>query len=145
MTDEICVPVVREEGIALPTYETDGAAGMDVRLAEDLTLAPGERTLARTGLRLAIPRGFEAQVRPRSGLALRHGLTMLNSPGTIDSDFRGELCLIVINLGQDIVQLEKGTRVAQLVFAPVARAIWQPVDALDVTPRGSGGFGSTGS
>mgnify|MGYP000880106058 CR=1 FL=1 len=145
MPDEICVPVVREEGVELPTYETDGAAGMDVRLAENLALAPGERTLARTGLRLAIPPGFEAQVRPRSGLALRHGITMLNSPGTIDSDFRGELGLIVINLGQDFVQLDKGTRVAQLVFAPVTRAIWQPVDHLETTPRGSGGFGSTGN
>ncbi|MBX3096657.1 MAG: dUTP diphosphatase [Fimbriimonadaceae bacterium] len=138
------VPVVVDDQELLPTYESGGAAGMDVRLAEPLQLAPGQRTLAKTGLRLAIPDGYEAQVRPRSGLALRHGLTMVNSPGTIDSDYRGELGLIVINLGQDVVQLDKGTRIAQLVFAPVTRATLVPVGSLDETERGEGGFGSTG-
>lgn len=138
------VPVVIDDPDLLPAYETVGAAGMDVRLAADIYLEPGQRTLAKTGIRLAIPEGFEAQVRPRSGLALRHGLTMVNSPGTIDSDFRGELGLIVINLGQDIVKLDKGTRIAQLVFAPVTRAVWVPVGSLDETERGEGGFGSTG-
>jgi dUTP pyrophosphatase len=117
------------EGLELPAYATDGAAGMDVLAAEDVTLDPGARHAVATGLALAIPAGFEIQVRPRSGLALKHGITVPNTPGTIDSDYRGEL---------------KGDRIAQLVLAPVVRAGWLKVDELDDTARGEGGFGSTG-
>ena len=132
------------EGLELPAYATDGAAGMDVLAAEDVTLAPGGRHAVATGLAVAIPPGFEIQVRPRSGLALKHGVTVPNTPGTIDSDYRGELKVILINHGADAFEVRRGDRVAQLVLAPVTRAGWLKVDELDDTARGEGGFGSTG-
>ena len=131
-------------GLALPAYGTAGAAGMDVVAAEDVTLAPGARHAVATGLALAIPDGFEVQVRPRSGLALKHGVTVVNAPGTIDSDYRGELKVILVNLGAESFAIHRGDRVAQLVLAPVVRARWDEVAELDDTARGQGGFGSTG-
>lgn len=139
------IPVVLGEGATLPEYGSEGAAGMDLRTTVDLELAPGERMLAPTGLKAAIPAGFEGQVRPRSGLALRHGISMVNTPGTIDSDYRGEIGIILINHGQDVVKLARGERIAQLVICPVARAEWLVVDDLNNTERGAGGFGSTGT
>lgn len=135
--------VVDGEG-QVPGYATEDAAGMDLRSTESVTLKPLERVLVKTGLRMAIPRGFEGQVRPRSGLALKQGITCLNSPGTIDSDYRGEIGVILINLSDSVVQLGKGERIAQLVICPVARARVQLVGSLDETERGEGGFGSTG-
>jgi dUTP pyrophosphatase len=132
------------EGLDLPAYATSGAAGMDVVSAEDVTLAPGARHAVATGLAMAIPAGFEIQVRPRSGLALKHGVTVPNTPGTIDSDYRGELKVILINLGAEAFEIRRGDRVAQLVLAPVTQASWLTVDELDDTARGTGGFGSTG-
>jgi dUTP pyrophosphatase len=132
------------KGLALPAYATDGAAGMDVLSAEDVTIAPGGRHAVATGLAVAIPPGFEMQVRPRSGLALRHGISVPNTPGTIDSDYRGELKIILINHGDDEFVISRGERIAQLVIAPVIQAVWHTVETLDETPRGSGGFGSTG-
>ena len=132
------------EGLELPAYATDGAAGMDVVAAEDVDLAPGARHAVATGLAVAIPPGFEIQVRPRSGLALKHGVTVPNTPGTIDSDYRGELKVILINLGAEPFAIRRGDRIAQLVLAPVVRASWLPVEELDETVRGEGGFGSTG-
>ncbi len=132
------------EGLELPAYATEGAAGMDVLSAEDLTLAPCARHAVATGLAIAIPLGFEVQVRPRSGLALKHGITVPNSPGTIDSDYRGELKVILINHGSDPFEIRRGDRIAQLVLAPVTRASWLVSDELDETARGEGGFGSTG-
>ena len=132
------------EGLELPRYATDGAAGMDVLAAEDVTLAPGARHAVATGLAVAIPRGYEIQVRPRSGLALKHGISVPNTPGTIDSDYRGELKVILINHGADPFEIKRGDRIAQLVLAPVTVAEWDEVAELDETGRGSGGFGSTG-
>lgn len=132
------------EGLALPAYATDGAAGMDVVSAQDVTLPPGGRLAVETGLALAIPPGFEIQVRPRSGLALKHGVTVPNTPGTIDSDYRGELKVILINHGAAAFEIRRGDRIAQLVLAPVTRASWLEVTELDETARGEGGFGSTG-
>ena len=132
------------EGLELPHYTTDGAAGMDVLSAEDVTLAPGARHAVATGLALAIPPGYEIQVRPRSGLALKHGISVPNTPGTIDSDYRGELKVILINHGAEPFEIRRGDRVAQLVLAPVTRAGWTVVEELDETERGAGGFGSTG-
>ena len=132
------------EGLELPAYATDGAAGMDVLAAEDVTLAPGGRHAVATGLAVAIPHGFEMQVRPRSGLALKFGITVPNTPGTIDSDYRGELKVILINHGSDAFAVRRGDRVAQLMLAPVTRASWLKVEELDQTLRGEGGFGSTG-
>ncbi len=132
------------EGLDLPVYATAGAAGMDVVSAEDVTLAPGGRHAVATGLALAIPAGFEIQVRPRSGLALKHGISVPNTPGTIDSDYRGELKVILINHGAEAFAIRRGDRVAQLVLAPVVRAAWLEVAHLDETERGEGGFGSTG-
>ena len=132
------------EGLELPGYATDGAVGMDVLSAEDVTLAPGERHAVATGRAIAIPQGYEVQVRPRSGLALKHGITVPNTPGTIDSDYRGELKVILINHGSAAFEIRRGDRVAQLVLAPVTRATWLRVDELDETARGEGGFGSTG-
>ena len=132
------------EGLPAPAYATDGAAGLDVVAAEDLTLAPGERHAVATGFAIAIPHGFEVQVRPRSGLALKHGITCLNAPGTIDSDYRGEVKVILANLGAEPFEVRRGERIAQLVPAPVQRAAFREVDDLDSTGRGSGGFGSTG-
>jgi dUTP pyrophosphatase len=135
-------------GLPLPAYETTGAAGMDLRCAapegEPLVLKPGERVAAPTGLCMAIPPGFEGQVRPRSGLALREGVTCLNTPGTIDADYRGEVKVILINLGQAAAVIRRGDRIAQLVVAPVAQASWAEVENLNATPRGAAGFGSTG-
>ena len=149
MHSENSVPVMVKrlshfEGLALPAYATDGAVGMDVVSAEDVTLAPGARHAVATGLAVAIPPGFEIQVRPRSGLALKHGITVPNTPGTIDSDYRGELKVILINHGDAPFEIRRGDRIAQLVLAPVTRASWLPVDELDETARGEGGFGSTG-
>jgi dUTP pyrophosphatase len=131
-------------GLPLPAYASDGAAGMDVVAAEDVTLAPGERHAVATGFALAIPPGYEVQVRPRSGLALKHGISLPNTPGTIDSDYRGELKIIMINLGAEPFAIARGDRVAQLVVAPVQPARFIEVDTLDETTRGAGGFGSTG-
>lgn len=147
MSDAVPVLVKRLDhgrGLDLPAYATDGAAGMDVVSAEDVTIAPGARHAVATGLAMAIPPGFEVQVRPRSGLALKHGITVPNTPGTIDSDYRGELKVILINLGNEPFAIRRGDRVAQLVLAPVVQAGWVEVDELDDTARGSGGFGSTG-
>ncbi|ANC87780.1 dUTP diphosphatase [Sphingomonas sp. NIC1] len=132
------------EGLPLPAYATDGAAGMDVVAAEALTLAPGARSAVATGFAFAIPDGFEVQVRPRSGLALKHGITCLNTPGTIDSDYRGEVKVILINLGDAPFPIARGDRIAQIVPAPVQRAALESVEILEDTARGSGGFGSTG-
>ena len=136
------------EGLALPAYETTGSAGMDLRAAvpEDapLTLEPGARALVPTGLKIALERGYEAQVRPRSGLALKHGLTCLNSPGTIDSDYRGEVGVILINHGQEPFVIRRGERIAQMVIARHEQVEVAEVDTLDETVRGAGGFGSTG-
>ncbi len=132
------------EGLELPAYATDGAAGMDVLAAEDVTLPPGGRHAVATGLSVAIPSGYEIQVRPRSGLALKHGISVPNAPGTIDSDYRGELKVILINHGADAFDIRRGDRIAQLVLAPVIRMTWLKVDELDDTARGEGGFGSTG-
>ncbi|MDD9878138.1 MAG: dUTP diphosphatase [Magnetovibrio sp.] len=133
-------------GLALPAYATAMSAGADLLAAVEtpLTLAPGERSVVPTGLAIALPAGFEAQVRPRSGLAAKHGITALNSPGTIDADYRGELGVILINHGADAFVIERGMRIAQLVVAPVSRAAWREVEELDATARGDGGFGSTG-
>ena len=147
MSDPVAVEVLRlphGEGLALPAYATDGAAGMDVLSAESVTLAPGARHAVATGLALAIPPGYEVQVRPRSGLALKHGISVPNTPGTIDSDYRGELKVILINHGAEAFEIRRGDRVAQLVLAPVTRASWAEVAELDATERGEGGFGSTG-
>ena len=132
------------EGLPLPNYATHGAAGMDVVAAEDLDLMPGQRHAVATGFRVAIPEGYEIQVRPRSGLAFKHGVTVPNTPGTIDSDYRGELKVIVINHGAEGFAIARGDRIAQLVLAPVTLALWDEVAELDATVRGAGGFGSTG-
>lgn len=132
------------DGGILPQYQTSGAAGMDLCSSESFTLNPMERRGVKTGVKISLPDGFEAQVRPRSGLALKHGISMVNSPGTIDSDYRGEIRVILINLGQEVVPFEVGDRVAQLVIAPVTRADWNIVDELDTTERGTKGFGSSG-
>lgn len=155
MAGEVRVRVERLDGnedLPLPAYASDGAAGLDLRAAvhEPLTLAPGERTRVPTGLRLALPPGTEGQVRPRSGLAFRHGITLPNAPGTIDSDYRGELQVLLWNAGDEPFAIERGDRIAQLVIAPVLRAelellpAGQEIGELDATERGSGGFGSTG-
>ncbi|MFU8812067.1 MAG: dUTP diphosphatase [Balneolaceae bacterium] len=134
------------EGLELPAYETPGSSGMDVRAAilDELKLEPGERTLIPTGLKMAIPPGYEIQVRPRSGLAFRHGITMLNTPGTIDQDYRGEIKVLAVNLGSESYTFQRGERIAQLVVAPVVQATFSETDTLDETIRGEGGFGSTG-
>ncbi len=134
------------EGIPLPAYASAGAAGIDLvaALEAPLTLRPGERAAVPTGIALALPEGYEAQVRPRSGLALKHGITVLNSPGTIDADYRGEVRVILANLGAEPVTFQRGERVAQLVLAPVSRISWMPVSVLPESQRGAGGFGSTG-
>jgi len=132
------------EGLPLPSYATAGAAGLDVVAAESLTLTPGARHAVATGFAIAIPEGYEVQVRPRSGLALKHGITCLNTPGTIDSDYRGEMRVILANLGSGPFEIVRGERIAQLVPAPVLRASFNEVQDLDSTERGAGGFGSTG-
>ncbi len=133
------------QGLPLPAYATAGAAGMDVVAAEDALLAPGARQAIATGFAIAIPEGFEVQVRPRSGLALKYGITCLNTPGTIDSDYRGEVKVILANLGDAPFPIARGDRIAQLVPAPVQRALLEETASLDATARGSGGFGSTGT
>jgi dUTP pyrophosphatase len=134
-------------GLPLPEIATSAAAGVDLMAAvsEAVTIAPGARKLVPTGLAIALPDGYEAQVRPRSGLAMRHGVTVLNSPGTIDADYRGEIGVLLINLGQEAFTIERGMRIAQMVVAPVARLQWREVTELPVSERGSGGFGSTGT
>lgn len=147
MPSEVPIRVVRLRhgaDLPLPDYATEGAAGMDIVSAETLSLSPGDRAAVPTGLSIAIPPGFEVQVRPRSGLALKHGLTVANAPGTIDSDYRGEVKVLLINLGSRPVHIERGMRIAQLVIAPVTRGRFEEVDSLDDTARGTGGFGSTG-
>ena len=146
MQHSIVVPVLRNTENPLPAYETPDSAGMDLRahLAKTLVLAPGERTLVPTGLRLEIPRGYEAQVRPRSGLALKRGLAVLNAPGTIDADYRGDIGVILINLSREDQLIAPGDRIAQLIFAPVTRAELSIVDHLTDSSRGADGFGSTG-
>ena len=145
------VPIVRlphAQDLPLPTYETAQAAGMDLRAAvpeeEPLVLRPGSRFPVPTGLAFALPPGFEGQVRPRSGLAFKSGVTCLNTPGTVDADYRGEVKVILINLGEEDVTIRRGDRIAQLIVAPVVQAQWMEVESLDETARGSGGFGSTG-
>jgi dUTP pyrophosphatase len=132
------------DGLPLPSYGSEHAAGLDVVAAESLTLSPGARHAVATGFAIAIPHGFEVQVRPRSGLALKHGLSVLNTPGTIDSDYRGEVKVILANLGTEPFEIVRGERIAQLVPAPVQRARFEEVEDLDETARGAGGFGSTG-
>ena len=146
------IPVVQlahARGLPLPAYETALAAGMDLRAAvsdeDPLTLAPMARAMVPTGLSFAVPPGFEAQVRPRSGMAAKAGITCLNTPGTIDADYRGEVKVILINLGEEDFVIRRGDRIAQLVIAPVVQAQWSSVDSLEETARGAGGFGSTGS
>lgn len=131
--------------LPLPAYETAGAAGMDLRAAEAATLKPGGRALIPTGFAIALPGGYEAQVRPRSGLAVKHGVTVLNAPGTIDCDYRGEIKVPLINLGDADFVIQRGDRIAQMVIAPVTRASWTEVETLDSTARGGGGFGSSGT
>lgn len=147
MADRVGVKLKRlphGQGLDLPRYASAGAAGMDVVAAETVTIAPGARHAVATGLSVAIPEGYEIQVRPRSGLALKHGVTVPNTPGTIDSDYRGELKVIMVNLGTEPFAIQRGDRVAQLVLAPVTQAVWDEVEELDDTARGEGGFGSTG-
>jgi dUTP pyrophosphatase len=146
------VPIRRlahAEGLPLPAYQTEGAAGMDLHAAvpEDapVTLQPGARMLVPTGFAMALPVGYEAQVRPRSGLAAKHGVTCLNAPGTIDHDYRGEVQVILVNHGQAPFHIRRGERIAQMLIAPVVRAAWREVETLDETDRGEGGFGSTGA
>jgi dUTP pyrophosphatase len=148
-TAVVRVPVVRvrQTSLPLPAYMSPGAAGLDLAADVDgeLTLRPGQRILVPTGLSIALPAGYEGQVRPRSGFAHKTGVTVLNAPGTIDSDYRGEVQVLLVNLGSDDVVLRRGDRIAQLVVAPVTRVTWEQVDALDGTARGAGGFGHTGT
>ena len=146
-SNDISIRLIRlphGEGLPLPAYATEHAAGMDVVAAEAVTLAPGARHAVATGFAIAIPEGFEVQVRPRSGLALKHGVTCLNTPGTIDADYRGEVKVILANLGSEPFEVKRGERIAQLVPAAVQRAAFVEVAELDETARGAGGFGSTG-
>ena len=142
----ITVPIINESPYDLPSFATVNSAGADLRahLENPFTLGPLERTIVGTGLKIALPEGFEAQVRPRSGLAAKHGLTVLNSPGTIDADYRGEIGVILVNLSNEIFTVNPGERIAQLVIARYEQALWEPSDSLDETERGAGGFGSTG-
>lgn len=144
-----CTQLPHGEGMPLPAYETSGAAGMDLMAAtpqgEDIVLAPGERRLIPTGLSIAVPEGYEAQIRPRSGLALRHGISIVNAPGTVDSDYRGEVSILLINLGQAPFTIRRGERVGQMVISAFVQAEWQVVTSLDETARGAGGYGSTGT
>lgn len=150
--DPVALKIMRVAGsdmsLPLPAYETPGAAGADLRAnlpdAGRVVVAPGARALIPTGLAMAVPEGFEVQVRPRSGLALKHGITLVNAPGTIDSDYRGEVGVIVLNTSQEAFEVSHGLRIAQIVLAPVVQATFDLVEALDATARGAGGFGSTG-
>jgi len=136
--------VGKSEPLEAPRYMTDGSSGMDVRAAEPATLEPLQRAAVSTGWSVAVPRGWEIQVRPRSGLAIKHGVTVVNAPGTIDADYRGEIRVLLVNLGQGTYTIQRGDRIAQLVLCPVGRAEWEPREQLDLTERGGGGFGSTG-
>lgn len=140
------VQIINKSKHPLPAYATELSAGMDIRanLDKPMVLAPMQRCLVPTGLYIALPAGFEAQIRPRSGLALKKGITVLNSPGTIDADYRGEICIILVNLSADEFVIENGERIAQMVIARHEQAVWQQVDILDETERGAGGFGHTG-
>jgi dUTP pyrophosphatase len=147
MVEILVTRLPHAEGLPLPAYATEGAAGMDLiaAVAAPLTIGPGERALVPTGLCIALPPGYELQVRPRSGLALKHGITMPNSPGTVDEDYRGELQVIVLNAGREAFTVERGMRIAQAVIAPVTRGAWREVESLPYSRRGEGGFGSTGT
>jgi dUTP pyrophosphatase len=147
MVEVVITRLEHGAGLPLPAYATAASAGMDLMaaIAEPRRLEPGERALVPTGIAIALPVGHEAQVRPRSGLALKHGLTVLNAPGTIDADYRGEIGVILANLGAEVFEIEPGMRIAQLVVAPVVQARWAERDTLDDTARGAGGFGSTGT
>lgn len=146
MDKPISVSVINESGNPLPEYQTQHAAGLDLmaNLVEEVTLQPGERKLIGTGLKLALPEGYEAQIRPRSGLALKHGITVLNSPGTIDADYRGEIKVLLINHGQEPFSIKHGERIAQLILAKYNQISWEIVEELPETKRGEGGYGSTG-
>ena len=140
------VQIINKSKHPLPAYATEQSAGMDLRanLSEPISLAPMQRCMVPTGLYIALPPGFEAQVRPRSGLALKKGITVLNSPGTIDADYRGEICVILVNLSSEVFVIEDGERIAQMVIARHEQVVWQEVEVLDETVRGAGGFGHTG-
>jgi len=140
------IQIVRQPGVQLPRYMTEHAAGMDIHaaVAEDIIIKPGDRVLVGTGLAVAIPPGYEAQIRPRSGLAIRDGITLLNTPGTIDADYRGEIKIIMINHGRENFIVRSGDRLAQMIIAPVVRCVWEEKHKLDDSQRGSGGFGHTG-
>lgn len=144
--EKVLVKVVKEEGITLPKYETIGSAGMDVRanITKEIELQPLDRVLIPTGLKMEIPEGYEVQIRPRSGLARKHGLTVLNTPGTIDSDYRGDIGIILINLSRESYFIQPEERIAQLILTPVVKAEFEEVDVLEQTERGEGGFGHTG-
>ena len=143
---EITVKVVNKSGNQLPAYSTPDSAGMDLRasLSEPVELAPMQRALIPTGIYIALPKGYECQIRPRSGLALKHGVTVLNSPGTIDADYRGEICVILVNLSDKPFVVNNGERICQMVVTRYDRVAWEQVDSLDDTERGAGGFGHTG-
>ena len=144
--NKIEIKYVAKAGVSVPAYETEGAAGCDVHayIEKDVVIPAGKRAIIPTGLFTAIPNGYEIQVRPRSGLAAKKGITVLNTPGTIDSDYRGEICIILINLGEEDFIVHNGDRIAQLVVAPVTQGVFVPVSSLDETERGDGGFGHTG-
>ena len=144
MTEVLITRLPHAEGLPLPARATPGSAGYDIASADEGTLAPMERKLFRTGFAIAVPEGFECQIRPRSGLALRHGISLPNTPATIDSDYRGELMIMLVNLGTDAFEVTRGMRIAQMVIARVEQATFRTVDQLPGTPRGEGGFGSTG-
>ena len=147
MSQEIIIRVKKDssaEGLPLPGYQTEGSAGADIAASEEAVIEPGGRYLVRTGLYIEVPEGYEAQLRPRSGLASKHGLTLLNSPGTIDSDYRGEVKVLMINHGREPFVVKRGERIAQMVIAPVTRAVFKAAEALSSTERSGGGFGSTG-
>ncbi len=146
----IDIPIVilpHGKGLALPAYATEHSAGLDLCAAvtQDILLPPGERILVPAGIAIALPEGYEAQIRPRSGLALKHGITLLNSPGTIDADYRGEIQVLLVNLGKEVFHIQRGLRIAQMVIARYARISWNAVETLPETARGEGGFGSTGT
>lgn len=144
MTEVLISRLPHADGLPLPSLGTPGAAGYDIASAEAGRLDPLERRLFRTGFAIAVPEGFECQIRPRSGLALRHGITLPNTPATIDSDYRGEVMIMLVNLGAEPFEVARGMRIAQMVVARVERVTWRPVDTLPGTERGAGGFGSTG-
>jgi dUTP pyrophosphatase len=144
MINDVIIKVLREKDIPMPKYSSKDAAGVDISAAEDLLMEPGSSALVPTGLWLAIPPGYEAQLRPRSGLALKHGITVLNSPGTVDSDYRGEIGVILMNHGKSTFKVSKGDRIAQMVISPVRQCRFEDCDDLPPSERGEGGFGSTG-